>query len=85
VGLICEEASFTGQQLIDDEYLKYKGLTDEDLVCYRWNPNVEPPRVLAHAAHGGGHGNNTIRRGDVRKLEKDKAREADERSMLSKL
>merc|ERR1712187_209560 len=51
VALVCEEADFTGQQLIDDEYLKYKGLTDEDLVVYRYDPNVEPPRALAEA-HG---------------------------------
>merc|ERR1712083_130566 len=54
VALICEEGDFNGEQWIDDEYLKYKGLTDEDLACYRYNPEVEPPRALAVSAHNPG-------------------------------
>jgi len=72
VALVCEESDFTGKQLIDDEYLRFKGLTDEDMAVYRYNPEVEPPRVLAAAAES--PENNTIipRRGDVRKLDDDK-------------
>eukprot|EP00927_Polykrikos_kofoidii_P063641 TRINITY_DN584_c0_g1_i1.p1 TRINITY_DN584_c0_g1~~TRINITY_DN584_c0_g1_i1.p1 ORF type:complete len:311 (+),score=44.99 TRINITY_DN584_c0_g1_i1:84-1016(+) len=67
VALVCEDANFTGEQLIDDEYLRSKGLTDEDFVTYRYDPAVEPPRALAEGQAGG------IRRGDVRKLATDKA------------
>lgn len=73
VALVCEEEAFTGRQLIDDEYLKYKGLTDADLAVYRYDPDVEPPRVLAHASIGGHSDGSTVRRGDVRKLEQDKS------------
>lgn len=74
VGLICEEGELNGKQWIDDEYLAYKGLTEEDLVCYRYNPEVEPPRVLAMSAHNPGIvSTGTVRRGDVRKLEQDTA------------
>jgi NAD(P)-dependent dehydrogenase (short-subunit alcohol dehydrogenase family) len=66
VALVCEDANFTGEQLIDDEYLRSKGLTDEDFVTYRYDPAVEPPRALAEGQAGG------IRRGDVRKLGTDK-------------
>jgi len=64
VALCCEDESITGSQLIDDDYLRYKGLTDDDFVVYRYNPDVEPPRVLA-AKHV------SIQRGDVKKLSVD--------------
>ena len=35
----------TGRMLIDDTYLKTRGVTD--FVCYRCDPSVEPPRLLA--------------------------------------
>lgn len=73
VALVCEDASFTGKQLIDDEYLEYKGLTAEDLKVYRYDPNVEPPRLLAVAHASQGISSTTVRRGDVRKLKDDKS------------
>jgi hypothetical protein len=42
--------------LIDDEYLRDIGATDEDLIEYRCDPAVEPPRLLAPGAEEGGHG-----------------------------
>lgn len=74
VALVCEEEDFTGKQLIDDEYLKYRGLTDADLAVYRYDPDVEPPRLLA-AAHSstGIPPGTSFRRGDVRKLAEDKS------------
>merc|ERR1719353_2405539 len=41
---LCEEPDdYTGQQLIDDEYLRERhGFTDADFVQYRFNPDVEP-------------------------------------------
>jgi len=47
VAICCEDESFTGNMLIDDEYLKSRGLSDEDLVCYRYDKDTDPPRVLA--------------------------------------
>merc|ERR1719454_2193308 len=35
----------TGRMLIDDTYLRSRGVTD--FKCYRCDPNVEPPRLLA--------------------------------------
>uniref|UniRef100_A0A7S4RE82 Uncharacterized protein n=1 Tax=Alexandrium monilatum TaxID=311494 RepID=A0A7S4RE82_9DINO len=74
VALVCEDEDVSGGQFIDDEYLMSKGLTSKDMVVYRYNPEVEPPRLLA-AAHStdGITERGTWRRGDVRKLEKDKA------------
>merc|ERR1719401_1689036 len=68
VALVCTEGDYTGAQLIDDEYLKSKGLTDEDLVTYRWDPAVEPRRVLAVGHSNDGISQTSVRRGDVRKL-----------------
>lgn len=86
LGLVCGPDSVTGRQLIDDEYLVHEcGLTLEDLAVYRCDPDVDPPRVLG----GGGHTIDGIvdtaaaaareanfQRGDVRALEKDKAKSA---------
>jgi hypothetical protein len=47
-------AAVTGAQLIDDEYLRSIGATDEDLVKYRVDPAVEPPRLLAPGGEGSG-------------------------------
>jgi len=63
--IICEPSSFTGNMLIDDEYLKYKGFTKKDLVQYRYNPKVEPPRLLAKES------NWMVQRGNVKKLKDD--------------
>mmetsp|Transcript_113839 Transcript_113839/g.286114 ORF Transcript_113839/g.286114 Transcript_113839/m.286114 type:complete len:319 (-) Transcript_113839:24-980(-) len=75
LGLVSAPDSYTGKQLIDDEYLQAEhGFTAEDLAVYRCDPNVEPPRALAM---DGGHMGSTsavttINRGDVRRLEEDK-------------
>lgn len=71
LGLVSAPDTYTGKQLIDDEYLMAEhGLTHEDLAVYRCDPNVEPPRALAGDAGHMGTGGFT--RGDVRKLEEDK-------------
>merc|ERR1711904_111766 len=76
LAIVSENASFSGNQLIDDTYLRQKGFQDADFIQYRYDPNVEPPRALdptnkldpedteayRHAA----------KRGDVRKLQDDK-------------
>jgi len=73
LGLVSSDNSYTGQQLIDDEYLSGElGFTAEDLKVYRYDPNVDPPRVLAQSHSGTGDA--TVRRGDVRKLGGDKDR-----------
>eukprot|EP00401_Gymnodinium_catenatum_P078945 CAMPEP_0117475130 /NCGR_PEP_ID=MMETSP0784-20121206/9636_1 /TAXON_ID=39447 /ORGANISM="" /LENGTH=320 /DNA_ID=CAMNT_0005269367 /DNA_START=63 /DNA_END=1025 /DNA_ORIENTATION=+ len=76
LGLVSAPDTYTGRQLIDDEYLMAEhGLTAEDLAVYRCDPDVEPPRALA--SHGAGHmgaDTATFTRGDVRKLDEDKGR-----------
>jgi len=75
LGLVSAPDSYTGQQLIDDEYLQAEhGLTAEDLAVYRCDPNVEPPRALAgEASHmGSADAAPTFARGDVRRLDEDK-------------
>jgi len=71
LGIVSAPDSFTGNQLIDDEYLQAEhGLTMEDLAVYRCDPNVEPPRALATGMSG--RGSDGVRRGDVRRLDSDK-------------
>jgi len=73
LGLVSSDHSYTGRQLIDDEYLiEEHGFTEADLAIYRYDPNVDPPRVLAAQAHDTTGAN--VRRGDVRKLDGDKDR-----------
>mmetsp|Transcript_106894 Transcript_106894/g.271423 ORF Transcript_106894/g.271423 Transcript_106894/m.271423 type:complete len:333 (-) Transcript_106894:50-1048(-) len=80
LGLVSAPDSYTGKQLIDDEYLMAEhGLTAEDIKVYRCDPNVDPPRALAIEAGGGHMGTDaaaasgaSFTRGDVRKLDKDK-------------
>mmetsp|Transcript_16675 Transcript_16675/g.18882 ORF Transcript_16675/g.18882 Transcript_16675/m.18882 type:complete len:301 (+) Transcript_16675:93-995(+) len=67
-----EDDSFTGNMLIDDVYLRSKGYTDEDLVQYRMNPNVEPPRLLANTEVASSWSVGELKRGDVKKLREDK-------------
>ena len=50
-------AQNTGNALIDEEFLRSVGYTDSDFVNYRYDPNVEPPKLGMFG---------TIRRGDVR-------------------
>lgn len=72
--LVSAPDSFTGHQLYDDEYLMgEQGLTAEDMAVYRYDPNVEPFPAL-RLQHGAQHGSSGLRRGDVRKLDKDKDR-----------
>lgn len=69
---LCCDAHTTGQTLIDDEYLQTRGAKfPEDFVKYRCNPDVEPKRLLAPGSESAGW---DVRRGDVKKLSKDKAR-----------
>jgi len=71
---ICEQGDdFTGNMLIDDEFLKSIGYTDEDLKQYRVDPNVDPPRLLAGEA-GQWDVSKDFKRGDVRKVDDDLAR-----------
>ncbi|GHP02140.1 hypothetical protein PPROV_000089600 [Pycnococcus provasolii] len=79
VYLAGEPSDYTGNMLIDDEYLVGRcGYTQSDLARYRFDPTVEPPRLLALEASG--HNPNwhsddvTLRRGDVRKVREDQAR-----------
>jgi NAD(P)-dependent dehydrogenase (short-subunit alcohol dehydrogenase family) len=67
---LCADTRTTGQQLIDDDYLRTRGAVDADFVKYRCNPAVEPPRLLAPGAAQDWD----VRRGDVKALAKDKAR-----------
>lgn len=74
LGLVSAPDSFTGMQLIDDEYLmEHHGLTADDLAVYRCVPDVEPARTLAGHGHmGTAASKSDFRRGDVRKLDPDK-------------
>lgn len=46
---ICSEGeSCNGKMLIDDEYLLSRGLSQDELIPYRFDPAVEPPRVIAN-------------------------------------
>ena len=59
----------SGHMLIDDEFLRAQlGYTDADLVKYRCDPEVEPPRLLANENVSSGF---FIKRGDVSKVTKD--------------
>lgn len=88
LSLVSAPDTVTGHQLFDDEYLREQdGLTDEDLKIYRYDPNVDPPRMLA-AGHGGGSAVDdraTFTRGDVRKLDNDKTKDKVGSSGMSKL
>lgn len=72
VGIICEEGDFTGNMLLDDDYLRSTGMTDEDFVRYRCDPDVEPPRALAYEGQEESSGfTQVIRRGSVTRLDRD--------------
>jgi len=71
LSIISEPDTFTGNMLIDDVYLRSKGLTDEDLKIYRCDPNVEPARVLDPYTELSEQFTIT-KRGDVNQLEKDR-------------
>jgi|TARA_B110000977_G_scaffold201507_1_gene296511 hypothetical protein len=77
---LCGDKTTNGETLIDDEYLRGKlGYASSDLIKYRCDPDVEPPRLLAEESSGSGDGSSSagdwdVRRGDVRVLTSDKAR-----------
>ena len=75
--LCAPGCAVTGRALVDDEFLRSVGAVDADLVKYRCDPGFEPPRLLADEGEGGGAGGEgdwDVRRGDVKTLNKDKAR-----------
>merc|ERR1719401_2301367 len=75
LGLVSAPDSYTGRQLIDDEYLQAEhGLTAEDLAVYRCVADVEPFRSLVMAGHVGTATDASFTRGDIRKLDEDKKR-----------
>ena len=59
--------------LIDDTYLLSAGLTQDDLLKYRCDPNTEPVRLLAQHMETG-EVVEDFKRGDVRALEEDLTR-----------
>lgn len=72
LGLVSAPDTYTGRQLLDDEYLAAEhGLTEEDLKVYRYDPETDPPRLLDPKNKMGGNSN--FERGDVRKLEENKS------------
>eukprot|EP01062_Namystynia_karyoxenos_P080347 TRINITY_DN8639_c0_g1_i1.p1 TRINITY_DN8639_c0_g1~~TRINITY_DN8639_c0_g1_i1.p1 ORF type:complete len:341 (+),score=138.98 TRINITY_DN8639_c0_g1_i1:80-1024(+) len=71
VSLAGEPPSYTGKQLIDDEYLASRGLSEEDLKVYRVDPDTAPPRALDPSAKVTFK---SVKRGDVRRLKGDMQR-----------
>eukprot|EP00658_Telonema_sp_P-2_P075524 TRINITY_DN6510_c0_g1_i1.p1 TRINITY_DN6510_c0_g1~~TRINITY_DN6510_c0_g1_i1.p1 ORF type:complete len:321 (-),score=84.72 TRINITY_DN6510_c0_g1_i1:331-1293(-) len=72
LAIISEPSTFSGHQLIDDTYLLSRGFTHDDLVQYRFDPNVEPPRALDPFRDGAGiEYKDAAKRGDVKELAKD--------------
>jgi len=69
LSIIGEDDTFTENMLIDDTYLRTKGLKDQDFVRYRCDPNFEPPRVLDLDMEETQR--IMFKRGDVKKLDKD--------------
>ena len=68
---ICESGDdFSGNMLIDDDFLRSRGWSDADIARYRVDPDVEPPRLLAGDAEGQEWGGD-FKRGDVRKVDHD--------------
>jgi len=67
VGLASEGGDFTGNMLIDDEYLTSRhNFTEKDFVQYRVDPDFDPPRVLARGMVP------IIKRGNIRALDADR-------------
>ena len=40
------DSSPNGELLLDEDFLRTQGLTDEDFVQYRCDPESEPPRMM---------------------------------------
>lgn len=69
VGICKQDGDFTGNMLIDDEFLRDKmDFKDSDFVQYRCDPNVEPPRLLANEAAASSF---MVKRGDVSQVQAD--------------
>mmetsp|Transcript_20628 Transcript_20628/g.34500 ORF Transcript_20628/g.34500 Transcript_20628/m.34500 type:complete len:313 (-) Transcript_20628:261-1199(-) len=82
MAVINEPDSFTGNQLIDDTYLtQHKGFSERDLVQYRCDPDVEPPRVLDMAVDPE-VGRKWFKRGDVKTLGQDLKNSSGEEAVL---
>lgn len=62
LALVQEKADFSGHALIDEDYLRSRGVTD--FTKYRCDPAVEPPRITSAAWNGHAAGVGTI--ADVR-------------------
>jgi len=71
LSIISEPDTFTGNMLIDDSYLRTKGLKNEDFVLYRCVPDSEPPHLLDFTNPITITTPPAMKRGDVRKLDKD--------------
>ncbi|KAK3248536.1 hypothetical protein CYMTET_20021 [Cymbomonas tetramitiformis] len=84
MAIISEEDTFTGHMLIDDTFLRYKGLEDKDFVKYRCDPNVEPPRVL-DMEWSPEDSRGLFKRGDVKTLQKDMDSSTLEKTIKAKL
>ena len=69
VAICCEGGDFTGHMLIDDEYLLSRGVTQDELKVYRYDPDVEPPRLLAEEAAVDPDARSAFKRGTVRDLQ----------------
>jgi len=83
LGLVSAPDTYTGRQLLDDEYLiDEHGFSPEDLAVYRYDPEVEPPRALDPKNKLLASSSGSFTRGDVRKLDHDKEKSA---STVSKL
>jgi NAD(P)-dependent dehydrogenase (short-subunit alcohol dehydrogenase family) len=61
---IIANPKVNGRQLIDDGFLKEQGV--RDFKIYRYDPSVEPPRLLVETKGA------MLSRGDVRQVDKDK-------------
>eukprot|EP00959_Pyramimonas_sp_CCMP1952_P412187 8637311-Pyramimonas_sp.AAC.1 len=85
LSVVNENDSFTGHQLIDDVYLtQHKGFSLDDLIPYRCDPRVEPPRVLDMEIEPE-VGRKMFKRGDVKKLDHDLENSLGEGAIRSKL
>jgi citronellol/citronellal dehydrogenase len=62
--MIIGDGSISGKQLIDDELLASKG--QNDFKIYRYDPNVEPPRLLVESK------GMLMSRGDVKQVKSDR-------------
>ena len=81
VSIASEPESFTGNMLIDDTYLRSKGMSEEELREYNCDPDAEPPRILAMDGQETWVGED-FKRGDIRQLDQDLERSTNPTSKL---